>query len=248
MDRQVVDRDGLMVCKVDDVELTEHPRRSLGGHRAAGRAAGARAEVRRPARRGARGELAAARPPGGRPAGAVADRARARRRARQRRHPARRARGAAAAPDRLPARARRRTPPPQRRPAARGFTTDGETLGQVLDVRLRPARRREPLRLVAEGLVVGRGRPGGYLGYDRDGKQGPWLLNRLVRRIHRHSGYVPMADVGARRLGRPPGRGHRAAPTARPPLIDPPSGCGRARRGRARKVGKECRGKELTWR
>ena len=33
-------------------------------------------------------------------------------------------------------------------------------------------------------------------GYDRDGKQGPWLLNRLVRRIHRHSGYVPMADVG----------------------------------------------------
>ena len=25
MDRQVVDRDGLMVCKVDDVELTEHP-------------------------------------------------------------------------------------------------------------------------------------------------------------------------------------------------------------------------------
>jgi hypothetical protein len=36
----------------------------------------------------------------------------------------------------------------------------------------------------------------GYLGYDRDGKQGPRLLNRLVRRIHRHSGYVPMADVG----------------------------------------------------
>ena len=74
-------------------------------------------------------------------------------------------------------------------------TSVGESLGRVLDVRLRTVRR-EPLELVAEGLVVGRGRPGGYLGYDRDGKQGPWLLNRLVRRIHRHSGYVPMADVG----------------------------------------------------
>ena len=51
------------------------------------------------------------------------------------------------------------------------------------------------MRLVAQGLVLGRGRPGSYLGYDRDGKQGPWLLNRLVRRIHRHSGYVPMTDV-----------------------------------------------------
>ena len=49
--------------------------------------------------------------------------------------------------------------------------------------------------LEAQGLVIGRGRPGSYLGYDRDGKQGPWLLNRLVRWIHRHSGYVPMSDV-----------------------------------------------------
>jgi hypothetical protein len=74
-------------------------------------------------------------------------------------------------------------------------TPAGESLGQVLDVRLTRVRS-EPLRLVAGGLVVGPGRPGGYLGYDRAGKQGPWLLNRLVRRIHRHSGYVPMHDVG----------------------------------------------------
>ena len=34
-----------------------------------------------------------------------------------------------------------------------------------------------------------------HLGYDRDDTQGPWLLNRLVRRIHRHSGYLPWAAV-----------------------------------------------------
>ena len=71
---------------------------------------------------------------------------------------------------------------------------DGEPLGQVLDLRL-GRRRSEPLQLVVQGLVVGRGRPGGYLGYDRDGKQGPWLLNRLVRRIHRHSGYLPWSAL-----------------------------------------------------
>jgi hypothetical protein len=71
----------------------------------------------------------------------------------------------------------------------------GERLGRVLDVPLRPLRR-EPLQLLAEGLVIGRGRPGGYLGYDREPQQGPWLLNRLVRRIHRHSAYVPLHDTG----------------------------------------------------
>ena len=76
--------------------------------------------------------------------------------------------------------------------AVRGPT--GEPWGQVLDVRLRRLPS-EHLRLVVEGLVVGRGRPGSYLGYDRDDRQGPWLLNRLLRRIHRHSGYLPWADV-----------------------------------------------------
>ena len=76
------------------------------------------------------------------------------------------------------------------------FTTGGEPLGQVLDVRL-VRLDGATMRLVAQGLVIGRGRPGSYLGYDRDGKQGPWLLNRLVRWIHRHSGYVPMSDVAS---------------------------------------------------
>jgi hypothetical protein len=74
-------------------------------------------------------------------------------------------------------------------------TPRGESLGQVLDVRLSRVRD-EPLQLVVSGLVIGHGRPGGYLGYDRDGKQGPWLLNRLVRWLHRHSGYLPITDAG----------------------------------------------------
>ena len=71
---------------------------------------------------------------------------------------------------------------------------EGQPWGQVLDVRLRRLPT-EHLRLLVQGLVVGRGRPGSYLGYDRAGDQGPWLLNRLVRRIHRHSGYLPWSDV-----------------------------------------------------
>jgi hypothetical protein len=72
----------------------------------------------------------------------------------------------------------------------------GEPLGSVLDLRLRRTPG-EPLRLVAQGLVVGPRRPGRNLGYDRHGDQGPWLLNRLVRRLQRQSGYVPMSDIGA---------------------------------------------------
>ncbi len=35
--------------------------------------------------------------------------------------------------------------------------------------------------------VVGHGRPGSLLGYDRRGDQGPWLVRTVVRRLHRHS-------------------------------------------------------------
>ena len=116
------------------------------------------------------------------------------------------------------------------------YTTDGEPLGQVLDVRL-VRLDGATMRLEAQGLVIGRGRPGSYLGYDRDGKQGPWLLNRLVRWIHRHLRVRRDVRRGERRLGWSLRRGGRHPPTARPLLIDPPSGCGRARRGRVRKVG-----------
>jgi sporulation protein YlmC with PRC-barrel domain len=76
----------------------------------------------------------------------------------------------------------------------------GNSLGNVLDVRLQPVaapagRPDAGGGLVLTALLVGRGRPGSYLGYDRRGAQGPWLVNRAVRWLHRHSGIVPLAAV-----------------------------------------------------
>jgi hypothetical protein len=67
---------------------------------------------------------------------------------------------------------------------------EGEDLGDVLDVRLQPSGDGTGPELRLTGLVVGRGRPGSYLGYDRSDKQGPWLVRRTVRWLHRHSGLV----------------------------------------------------------
>ena len=195
MDRQVVDRDGRMVCKVDDVEVTVHPDGSM---EVTGLLAGPPALVPRYGGRIGRtlegtwrrlGIQEADRLVPWRIALALVDDLGS---------------GVTLVADRDGLLQRQTDSPPapgdvRRRLndvlQLRARTPAGEELGQVLDVRLRTVRR-EPRQLVAEGLIVGRGRPGGYLGYDRDGKQGPWLLNRLVRRIHRHSGYVPIEDVG----------------------------------------------------
>ena len=78
----------------------------------------------------------------------------------------------------------------------RVLLADRSEAGRVLDVRLANDHDGDgALRVV--GLVVGRGRPGSYLGYDRRGDMGPWLVNRVVRRLHRHSGYLEWADVRA---------------------------------------------------
>jgi hypothetical protein len=80
---------------------------------------------------------------------------------------------------------------------------DGEACGRVLDVRLEPDRLPEP-RIRLTTLIVGKGRPGTMLGYDRCGEQGPWLVNRGVRWLHRHTGQVPLeyadVDFEARRV------------------------------------------------
>ena len=72
--------------------------------------------------------------------------------------------------------------------------TDGD---QVIDVRLVPGDRvRGHLNeLVTEGLVIGRRRPGTLFGYDRDPKQGPWLIRVIIRSLHRHTGYLEWTDV-----------------------------------------------------
>lgn len=74
--------------------------------------------------------------------------------------------------------------------------SDDRTVGHVLDVRLAPRDALSSGDIRAVGLVVGRtGRPGSLLGYDRSADQGPWAVARVVRWIHRHTAYLPMEQV-----------------------------------------------------
>jgi sporulation protein YlmC with PRC-barrel domain len=72
---------------------------------------------------------------------------------------------------------------------------DGVRLGRVLDVRLEHERTDPGERIRVIGLVLGHGRPGSYFGYDRRPDMGPWLVNRVVRRLHRHSAYVAIDAI-----------------------------------------------------
>jgi hypothetical protein len=74
---------------------------------------------------------------------------------------------------------------------------DGRRGDHVIDVRLGtggPVRGRST-DLMVVGMVVGRARPGSLFGYDRHPDQGPWMVRKIVRRLHRHSGYVAWEDV-----------------------------------------------------
>lgn len=70
---------------------------------------------------------------------------------------------------------------------------EGRSLGEVLDVRLRAGGPHEA-RLVASHLVVGRGRAGVRLGYDRGAVAGPALVGAVLRWVHRHSVLVPLDE------------------------------------------------------
>lgn len=80
--------------------------------------------------------------------------------------------------------------------------------GRVLDVRLGPTDE-HPDRQQILALVVGPGRPGSLLGYDRRDQPGPVVLSKLVRWLHRHARVVLLGrgvelDLDARvvRVGR----------------------------------------------
>src|SRR4051812_20025872 len=72
---------------------------------------------------------------------------------------------------------------------------DGPTLGDVLDVRLEPSSDPADRSLVLTHLIVGRGRPGSYLGYDRSQEQGPWMVARVVQWLHRRAGMVAFDQI-----------------------------------------------------
>jgi sporulation protein YlmC with PRC-barrel domain len=76
---------------------------------------------------------------------------------------------------------------------------DGRRLGRVIDARFEPES--DPSRVGRSGhlvlcsLLVGPGRPGSMLGYDRRAEQGPWLVRVVVRRLHRHTVIVGIEDA-----------------------------------------------------
>jgi hypothetical protein len=74
---------------------------------------------------------------------------------------------------------------------------DGRRLGFLNDVRLAPTAAVDGVfpRLVVDGLVVDGRHVGSMLGYDRRAEQGPWLVRRIVRWIHRDAGYLPWTAV-----------------------------------------------------
>jgi sporulation protein YlmC with PRC-barrel domain len=96
---------------------------------------------------------------------------------------------------------------------------EGTRIGRVLDARFEPKhsgsdRDSGNEHLVLCSIIVGHGRPGSLLGYDRRADQGPWLVRIVVRWLHRHSVIVDAEDAaidwaaGTVRL--------RSRPTARP--------------------------------
>jgi hypothetical protein len=65
-----------------------------------------------------------------------------------------------------------------------GDGSEPTRIGRVLDARFSPGPGG---RQVLDSLIVGRGRPGSLLGYDRRRAQGPWLIRILIQRLHRHT-------------------------------------------------------------
>jgi sporulation protein YlmC with PRC-barrel domain len=64
---------------------------------------------------------------------------------------------------------------------------DGQRIGRVLDARFEPGPQG---RHVLATLVVGHGHPGSLLGYDRRPDMGPWLIRQAVGWLHRHTRLV----------------------------------------------------------
>ena len=79
------------------------------------------------------------------------------------------------------------------------YGPDGSRLGRVIDARFEPesaAGGESGIpHLILCSLLVGHGRPGSMLGYDRRSDQGPWLVRVAVRWLHRHTAIVGAEDA-----------------------------------------------------
>jgi sporulation protein YlmC with PRC-barrel domain len=73
----------------------------------------------------------------------------------------------------------------------------GAVIGHVNDVRLSAGQAVHGVRteLVIEGVIVSDRHAGSLLGYDRRAEQGPWLVRRIVRLLHRNARYVQWSNL-----------------------------------------------------
>ena len=87
--------------------------------------------------------------------------------------------------------------------SAEAFTSGGESLGQVHDVRARlDEHGREGPSLTVEGVIVGLGAVQARLGYAHGEVAGPWIITAVLRRLGRHALYIPWMRVVSFEAGR----------------------------------------------
>ena len=75
-------------------------------------------------------------------------------------------------------------------------TEEGKRLGHVIDVRLKTAGRDKPVQILPfDALIVSRRQTGSFFGYERRREQGPLILARFFRWLHRDAQLVPWSGV-----------------------------------------------------
>ena len=72
------------------------------------------------------------------------------------------------------------------------YDGSGNEIGRIADVLMRLDARGRPRAYAA---LVTPGRRGRLLGYEREGIQGPWLIERLAGWLHRGTTEIPWASV-----------------------------------------------------
>jgi sporulation protein YlmC with PRC-barrel domain len=72
------------------------------------------------------------------------------------------------------------------------YDSDGQELGRIAD--LLAHRDADGVYYVHSVLVVPR-RRGRLFGYERDGVQGPWLIERIAELLHRGAREIPWTEV-----------------------------------------------------
>jgi sporulation protein YlmC with PRC-barrel domain len=94
------------------------------------------------------------------------------------------------------------------------YDAGGQQLGIVTDLRCiqdGPLRGSMQTPRIA-ALIISRRHTGSLLGYDRRRQQGPWLIRKLVQRLHRNAALIPWDAVAdtTNRITLHPGSDNRA--------------------------------------